>query len=119
MNNHEKRLRHDRIVADGISQLDASFMPTPLSDVEQLLQKSTEICKAVAVITRELDTAARAAGTPHDIKSLVTIVSRKFAEGFSCLSKDELVFLLTTIHTDIAVDAMTGNTQTSKIIKPL
>lgn len=117
--NHEQHLRHDRMVADGLSKLDPSFMPAPKSDVEQLLAKASEVCLAVAHVTKELDRVARAAGTPHDVKSLATIVSRKFVEGFSEFSKDELIFLLTTIHTDMVIDAMTGSTEVPKIIKPL
>lgn len=119
MNNHDQRLRHDRMVADGLSKLDPSFLPTPLTDVEIILAKAQDVAKAVAVTAREIDAAAKAAGTPHDIKTLATVLSRQFAEGFSCFSKDELVFLLTVIHTDIAVDAMTGSTETPKIIKPI
>lgn len=117
--NHEQRLRHDNMVADGISKLDPSFMPQPKSDVEQLLAKAQEVCLAVAHITKDLDAQARAAGTPHDVKSLATIVSRKFVEGFGEFSKDELVFLLTTIHTDMVIDVLTGSTETPKIIKPI
>lgn len=119
MNNHEKRLRHDNMVADGLSKLDPSFLPPSLSDVELLLKKAQEVSIAVATITKDLDRAARAAGTPHDVKTLATVVSRKFAEGFSEFSKDELIMLLTIIHTDLVVDAMTGSTETPKIIKPI
>jgi hypothetical protein len=119
MNNHEQKLNHDLTIQDGISKLDKSMLPTPLTEVDIIIKKSQEVCQAVAYMTRELDSAVRASGHNHDIKTLVATVSSKFAEGFNEFSKDELVFLMSMIHTDMVVDALTGNTQTPSIIKPI
>lgn len=108
-----------RMVADALGALKSDFKPMTLSSGELIQQRAVAISKEVAKLTRELDIAVLKAGSKHDVKTLVQIVSRKFLEGFSTWDKDELLYLLVMMHTDMAVDALTGNTETPRIIKPI
>ncbi len=119
MSNHDDSQRKRNQVASALNGFNPAFKPQAFTETELILQKAQDVAKAVSVITREIDAAARAAGTPHDVKSLAAIISKTLKDGFMEFDYDELLFLIVAIHTDCAIDAITGSTEGPKIIQPI
>lgn len=109
-----------RIVADALSKVSPTFRPDQTTDGELILQKAMEVSKAVnALIKPFIIEANTKLGVTHDKKVLSTMIGKKYLEGFGTWSKDELLYLLVFIHTQIAIESITGETGSKNIITPI
>ena len=104
------------MVKDALDSLGTSMKPILPSDTENLLTRALETTKKVSAVCRQIDLAAQTSGIAHDRKILATVISREFKDHFGTWTKDELLYLLVFIHTDLAIDSMTGGTDTKNIL---
>lgn len=105
-----------RMVADALSSLPSDWRPIGPTEAELIIKRAEGITRNAAAVARQLDLAASASGLPPDRKTLSHIIGKEFLSGFGTWSKDELLYLIVFMHTDVAMDSMLGTTDTKKII---
>jgi len=71
-----------------------------LTEIEALMLKAKQITLDVRKIVREVQDAPGYS----DPKSLLQLTQKCYLDKFNKFSKDELLMLITIIHTDIAAD---------------
>lgn len=119
MNNEPNPDQRGRMVADALKALSHDFKPMTLNDSELIMKRAMEIAKAVKAIIKPLDEHVHLTGIQHDVKVMANLVSKAYTEGFCTWSKDELLYLLVLMHTEMVIESVTGQTNTAKIVKPI
>jgi hypothetical protein len=107
------------MVKDALDSLSPSFQPDKSNAGEQILTEAMIVAKAVAAIVGPLVKEANTKlGVKHDKVLLSKMIGKAYLEGFGSWSKDDLLYLLVFIHTQIAVESITGETGNSGIVIP-
>jgi len=108
------------MVKDALDALSPAFRPDKSHAGEEVLNEAMVIARAVAAvvapIVKESNTKI---GVKHDKKVLSTLISKAYLDGFGSWSKDDLLYLLIFIHTQIAVESISGETGQSNIVVPV
>jgi hypothetical protein len=95
-----------RIVDDALSKL-KKFQPADApSDIDRLKDKAKAITLQLAKETNLITDALRANGQSQDRTMLAQHISKGYVSAFSKWHKDELIMLLTIIHTEAAMGEM-------------
>lgn len=89
-----------RIVNDTLKHFKAKHAPKP---VHEVVERAKLLSLEVHRVTKEVLKQSQAAGHPYNEKAMQALVSKLYLDGFSKWSKDELVFLVTLIHGEIAM----------------
>lgn len=106
-----------RMVSDALKVLSHDFKPMDETAAMLLMKRTFELSKAVKAIIKPLLNHEQAFGGGHDTKTLAHIISKAYTEGFSNWDKDELLYLVVLMHTENAIEGITGETNSHKIIK--
>ena len=107
------------IVKDALDAISPTFRPDKAMAGEDILKKAMECSQAVnAIIKPFLAEAQSKLGAVHDKKYLSACIGKGYLEAFGAWPKEELLYLLVFIHTQIAVEAITGETGNSGLIIP-
>lgn len=107
------------IVKDALDALSPAFRPDKSVAGEDILRNAMECSKAVnAKIRPFLKQAESKLGSVFDKKFLSTEIGREYLNAFGAWDRDELLYLLVFIHTQIAVESITGETGNSGLIIP-
>lgn len=102
-----------RMVDDALASMKHKFKPINKTVAEDIMLRAKVVTQTVAKTCREFTDPARKAGiVTHDTKLLSALISKEYAELFSQWSKDELLFLITLIHTEQAIEQISGETNT-------
>jgi len=107
------------MVSDALSALSHNFRPVSMTEAELLLQRAKAIAFEVKKKVKPFIDHDTLIGGNQDVTTLAHVISKAFAEGFASWSKDELLYLITLMHTETAVSNLVGDTNVSKIIKPI
>lgn len=107
------------MVSDALSALSHNFRPISMTEAELLLQRAKAVNSAVMKKAKPLIDHDTLIGGNKDVTTLAHVISKAYAEGFAGWSKDELLYLITLMHTETAISNMVGDTNVSRIIKPI
>jgi len=119
-NNTPNPEQRGRIVADALSKLSPTFRPDQTTDGELILTKAIEVSKAVHALMKPIIVEAETKlGIKHDKKVLSSMIGKHYLEGFGAWDRDELLYLLVFIHTQTAIETITGETGSKGIITPI
>lgn len=107
------------IVKDALDAVSPTFRPDKPFAGEDVLKKAMECSKAVnAVIKPFLTEAHSKLGNVHDKKYLSQIIGKAYLEAFGTWEREEILYLMVFLHTQIAVESITGETGESGLIIP-
>ncbi len=107
------------MVSDALSALSHTFRPVTMTEAELLLQRAKTIAVEVKKKVKPLLEHDTLIGGNKDVTTRAHLISKAYAEGFASWSKDELLYLITLMHTETAVSNLVGDTNVSRIIKPI
>lgn len=105
------------MVNDALKALSHDFKPMDETAAMLLMKRAFELSKAVKAIINPLLKHEQAFGGGHDTKTLAHLISKAYTEGFSNWDKDELLYLVVLMHTETAIEGITGETNAHRIIK--
>jgi len=115
----EQREFQENLVHAALCKLSPSYRLILPSDLELLVGRLKNISEAIAGEFREFDKAVILVGTKHDPKFVAERICKAYLNRLSMFTRDELLFILAIIHTEEAMNAISGTTNNIKFIKSI